>query len=101
MGELPEADEVLDPEVVKREDGTWLLDGMLTIDEFKTLFDIEALPGEEIQYNQTLGGLVMSAMGRIPTTGDTFVWAGFSFEVVDMDGYRVDKVLVQVVRAKG
>jgi putative hemolysin len=95
VGNIPEANEELDPEVVEREDGSWLLDGMLTVDEFKELFSIDALPDEEIQYHQTLGGFVMAAMGRIPTTGDKFDWSGLSFEVVDMDGYRVDKVLVR------
>lgn len=94
VGDIPEADEVVDPEIVRREDGSWLLDGMLTVDEFKELFDIDALPDEAIQYHQTLGGFVMATMGRIPTTGDRFDWSGLSFEVVDMDGYRVDKVLV-------
>lgn len=95
VGDIPEADEVADPEVVRREDGSWLLDGMLTTDEFKTLFDIDELPGEGIQFHQTLGGFVMAAIGRIPKTGDSFSWAGLSFEVMDMDGYRVDKVLVK------
>lgn len=97
VGDIPEANEVADPEVVKREDGSWLLDGMLTVDEFKTLFNIDALPDEDIQYNQTLGGFVMAALGRIPTSGDRFSWEGISFEVVDMDGYRVDKVLVELL----
>jgi putative hemolysin len=95
VGYIPEANEEFDPEVVEREDGSWLLDGMLTVDEFKELFNIDALPDEEIQYHQTLGGFVMTMMGRIPTTGDKFDWSGLSFEVVDMDGYRVDKVLVR------
>ncbi len=95
VGDIPEADEILDPEVVQREDGSWLLDGMLTVDEFKTLFGISELPGEENQFHQTLGGFVMATMGRIPATADTFSWSGLSFEVIDMDGYRVDKVLVQ------
>lgn len=95
VGEIPEADEVADPEVVERDDGSWLLDGMLTVDEFKTLFEIEALPDEAMQYHQTLGGFVMAAVGRIPKSGDEFIWEGLSFEVMDMDGYRVDKVLVR------
>ncbi len=88
MGELPK------PEAIQREDGSWLVDGLLAIDEFKMLLDIPELPGESEGIYETLGGFVMQNLGRIPSTGDIFEWDGMCFEVVDMDGFRVDKVLV-------
>jgi putative hemolysin len=67
---------------------------MLPVDEFKDHFDLDELPGEERGDYQTLGGFVMMHIGRIPAAADHFVWDGLRFEVVDMDGNRVDKVLV-------
>jgi putative hemolysin len=84
-----------DPEAVQRQDGSWLLDGMMLIEDLKEHFQIGKLP-EEGEY-QTLGGFVMMQMGRVPTAGDHFDWDHFRFEVMDMDGNRVDKVLVQVL----
>jgi putative hemolysin len=66
---------------------------MLAVDELKELLHLAHLPGEERGQYQTLGGFVMMNLGRIPSTGDHFQWGGVRFEVVDMDGYRVDKVL--------
>ena len=77
---------------MQREDGSWLLDGMLPIDEVKDLLGIDSLPHERSEY-QTLGGLVMLCLGRIPSAGDHFHWCGWRLEVVDMDRLRVDKVL--------
>jgi putative hemolysin len=77
-----------------RDDGSWLLDGMFHIDEFRELFDIKTLPEAGEGYYQTVGGLIMAALGRIPVSGDYFEWEGYRLEVVDMDGRRVDKVLV-------
>lgn len=82
------------PGATEREDGSWLLDGVLPIDEFKTLFDVKHLPGEDEGHYQTLGGFIMTQLGRIPKVTDHFEAAGLRFEVVDMDGRRVDKVLV-------
>jgi putative hemolysin len=83
------------PQIVQREDGSWLLDGMLPVDEFKDIFQIGDLPGEGKGRYQTLGGFVMTYLGRIPTPTEHFHWGGLRFEVVDMDGKRVDKVLIQ------
>jgi putative hemolysin len=84
--------ERVEPEAVQREDGSWLLDGTLPIDEVKDLLGIDSLPHEGSQY-QTLGGFVMLCLGRIPSAGDHFSCCGWRFEVVDMDRLRVDKVL--------
>lgn len=82
------------PKVVVREDGSWLLDGMLAIDEARGAIGIaDELPGENDAFD-TLGGFVMTQLGRIPQPADNFTWSTWSFEVVDMDGMRVDKVLV-------
>jgi putative hemolysin len=79
---------------VQREDGSWLLDGMLPIDEFKDVFKLDKLPGEETGNYQALSGFIMMQMGRVPTATDSFELNGLRFEIVDMDGHRIDKVLV-------
>lgn len=82
------------PSKVQRPDGSWLLDGLLPIEEVKTLFDLKSLPGEDEGHYQTLGGFIMTQLGHIPNTADTVTCEGLRFEVVDMDGKRVDKALV-------
>ena len=94
VGDVSSADELENPQAVQREDGSWLLDGMLPVDEFFELFDIDELPGEHRGSYQTLGGFVMTHLGRIPAAAEHFEWEGMRFEVMDMDGNRVDKVLV-------
>jgi putative hemolysin len=92
--DVPFADEPQEPDMVQREDGSWLLDGMLGIGRFKQIFDLEELPGESRGNYQTLGGFVVTQLGHIPTSGQHFEWDDLRFEVMDMDGNRVDKVLV-------
>ncbi|MGB9800885.1 MAG: hemolysin family protein [Thermanaerothrix sp.] len=94
VGELGEAGESEEPLLVQREDGSWLMDGLLPIDRFKEVFNLESLPDEERVGYQTLAGFILSQLGAIPTAGQTFEWNGLRFEVVDMDGRRIDKVLV-------
>ncbi len=84
-----------EPQATQRQDGSWLLDGMLPNDEFKEIFNLRHLPAEE-EY-ETLGGFVMMQFGRIPQAADHFEWTGLRFEVMDMDGNRVDKVMVTTV----
>jgi putative hemolysin len=93
VGEMPtpEQDE---PMAVRREDGSWLLDGMLSVSELPEILGLAPADAEELEEFQTLGGFVMARMGSVPQAGDHFDWAGRRFEVVDMDGRRVDKVLV-------
>jgi putative hemolysin len=81
-----------EPQATQRQDGSWLLDGMLSIDDFKEIFNLRDLPEEE-NY-ETLGGFIMFSLGRIPQLSDLFEWNGLRFEVMDMDARRVDKVLV-------
>ena len=94
VGDIPEPGETLEPPLVQRPDGTWLVDGLLPIDEFRNHFAIEASLAAAEGYYSTLGGLVMAELGRVPVSGDTLTWGGYRLEVVDMDGRRVDKVLV-------
>ena len=84
--------EMEEPQATQRQDGSWLLDGMLEVDEFKEIFKLHALPHED-EY-ETLSGFVMVSLGQVPQTADQFEWHGLRFEVIDMDGRRVDKVLV-------
>lgn len=81
-----------EPQATQRQDGSWLLDGMISNEDFKEIFNLRHLPAEE-EY-ETLGGFVMTHLGRIPKPADRFEWGGLRFEVMDMDGNRVDKVLV-------
>jgi putative hemolysin len=94
VGDIPDPGEVIDLEIVEREDGSWLLDGMVPIDEFMEIFHAKAPPDRQEWNYQTLGGFVMMVLGHIPSAGDRFEWGKLRFEVVDMDGLRVDKVLV-------
>src|SRR5262249_11959421 len=94
VGDVASVDMPEEKQVVKRPDGSWLIDGRLQIDDLKEVLQIPRLPEEEAGRYQTLGGLVMLQVGRVPVTGDTFEAAGHRFEVVDMDGKRVDKGLV-------
>lgn len=94
VGELPDQMRRAQPEAKRREDGSWLIDATLTAGEIKELLKLRELPGEDEADFQTLGGFVVTQLGRIPSAGDYFDWAGWRFEVVDMDRNRVDKVLV-------
>jgi putative hemolysin len=83
----------------KREDGSIVVDAMMDIDDFKSELGIKSLPQETSEEYRSVGGFVMSQLGRIPREGDTFESAGYRFEVIDMDRHRVDKVLVVSVKA--
>jgi putative hemolysin len=97
VGDLPAQGQRYQPEARQREDGSWLIDATLAINELKTILSLGPLPQETSADYQTLGGLVMTQFGRIPAAGDYFEWGGWRFEVVDMDRHRVDKVLVRRV----
>jgi putative hemolysin len=91
VGDMPVGDDQDEPKAVQQTDGSWLLDGMITLEEFQDLLGIDKLPEGDYQ---TLAGFVISQMGRIPAAADRFEWGGYSFEVIDMEGHRVDKVSV-------
>ncbi|MEX1140649.1 MAG: hemolysin family protein [Bacteroidota bacterium] len=82
------------PRALLRQDGTWLVDGVLSIGEFKEILHTGGLPQEESRSFETVGGFVMTLLGRVPTEGDTVSWGQFTFEILDMDGLRVDKIHV-------
>jgi putative hemolysin len=92
VGELgPGETEATSMPAVKRHDGSLLLDGMMPSDELKARLDLPDLPAEGTYH--TVGGLLFALLRRVPREGDRIAWAGWRFEVVDMDGRRVDKVL--------
>lgn len=97
VGDMLLASSQSEPYVVKREDGSWLLDGALPIDEFKRMYSFGKIAGEERHAFQTLAGFIYMQLGRVPSEADSFEWNGLRFEVIDMDGKRIDKVLVQRV----
>ena len=99
VGDVASVDMPEERPVVKRPDGSLLIDGKVQIDDLKEVLNIGKLPNEDSGSYQTLGGLVMLQVGRVPVTGDVFEVEGYRFEVVDMDGKRVDKVLVSKVPA--
>jgi putative hemolysin len=83
-----------DAPIVQRADGSWLIDGSLSTDDLRELLHLDHLPGEQEHDFRTVAGMVMAAIGRIPQTGEVFTWRGIRFEVVDLDGARIDKLLV-------
>lgn len=83
---------------VQREDGSWLVDGMIPVPELKDRLGLKQLPDEDRGRYNTLAGMVMLLLGRLPQTTDAVEWAGWRFEVVDLDGKRVDKVLASRLR---
>ena len=95
VGDLPQQD-ASDYEIVKREDGTYLVDGQIPFYDFLTRFDKADWMNEGEQEFDTLAGFILHTLQRIPTVGDRFDWKGFSFETIDMDGHRIDKVLVGI-----
>lgn len=99
-GDMPLGKTLAEPKAVQRKDGSWLLDGMLSIDEFKEIFHLESLPGEKKDAFQTLGGFIFTQTGRVPSVAEHFEWNELRFEVVDMDGKRIDKVLVSATEKK-
>ncbi len=94
VGDIAVPGRASDAPVIKREDGSWLVDGMVPIDQVKDLTGLTYLPGEETGDFHTLGGFLMAQMNRIPAVADHIAVEGFRFEVMDMDGRRVDRVLL-------
>ncbi|MBI4926340.1 MAG: HlyC/CorC family transporter [Anaerolineae bacterium] len=84
------------PLATQREDGSWLVDGTMPVDQFKDLLDRDELPDEARIGFQTVAGFMLARIGDIPRPGQHFTWDAFRFEVMDMDGLRVDKVLVSI-----
>ena len=81
-------------DILVRDDGSWSFDGMVDIEEFKETIGVRELPDEDRVGYQTLAGFILSYRGAIPSIGDNFDWNGFHFEIADMDGLRIDRVIV-------
>jgi putative hemolysin len=94
VGDIPSMDEREEQPVVKREDGSFLLDGALPVSQLKHTLQLKKLPGEEAGGFQTLGGFMMTRLGRVPAVADRLEVGPWRFEIMDMDRRRVDKVLV-------
>lgn len=97
VGELDEDTNTGIKGSIRRDDGSWLLDGNFPAHETRELLDIDELPGEEDGHFETIGGFVMDQLGHIPTAGEHVRVEGYRIEVVDMDGHRIDKLLVQLL----
>ena len=97
VGELSGGEDA-DPRVVHRDDGSWLFDGMVALDEVKQALRLSQLPGEDSDFH-TLGGYLMARLNRVPMVADRVTAGGYRFEIVEMDGRRVDRVMVTPVEA--
>jgi putative hemolysin len=95
VGEMPEEEDD-EYEIVERQDGSYFIDGQIQFYDFLTKFDKTVWINEGENEFDTLAGFILHELKRIPVTGDTFDWRGFQFEIVDMDGQRIDKVLVKI-----
>lgn len=94
VGDLPaDASEAAGP-FIQRADGSWLVDGSASMEDVGAKFELPPLPVDEAGAYHTIGGFVMARLGRVPVCADRFEWGGLRFEVVDMDGRRIDKVMV-------
>jgi putative hemolysin len=98
VGDVPSSVDEM-PLAVQREDGSWLLDGLLPLDEMKEKLGLASLPEEDLGNYHTVGGFVITAFGRIPKKAETFDWNGWRFEVVDMDKNRVDEIFARPIGA--
>ncbi|EAT59618.1 conserved hypothetical protein [Chlorobium ferrooxidans DSM 13031] len=78
---------------VERQDGSWLLDGLIPVPELKDTLELRSVPDEDKGLYHTLSGLMMWQLGRMPQTGDVMIWENWTLEIVDLDGQRIDKVL--------
>lgn len=95
VGDVPDLNEPEEPMAVQREDGSWLFDGLIPIRDFEEILGVDTFANEGDFL--TLGGFVLGQLGRIPTAGNHFNWSQLRFEIVDMDGHRIDKVLVSIL----
>ena len=97
VGEIRDEYDREEPSATRREDGSLLADGALSLSDLKEILKIERLGDEESRQFHTLGGFMMAQLRHVPREGDQVQWSGYRFEVMDMDGLRVDKVLIQSI----
>lgn len=98
VGDIAPVQSEAGKDAVQREDGSWLLEGAMPVDEFREIFSVGRLPGGERGVYHTLAGFILFHLGRVPSEADHFEWHGLRFEIVDMDGKRIDKVLVMATK---
>ena len=98
VGYIPSAGEPVQPQATRRDDGSWLVDGLLHIDELREIFELNKMPEGAYSVYHTVGGFVISQLRTIPSPGQSFGWENLRFEVLDMDGRRGDKVLVTPIQ---
>lgn len=97
VGDLPQPGDRRMPDAVQRDDGSWLVDGAMQVEELKRRFATGPLPREDSETFETLGGFIVDRFGHIPAVGEHLAFNGWRFEIVDMDRHGVDKVLVSRV----
>jgi len=95
VGDVPESQEKNIHEVTQRKDGSWLCDGLTPIDDIEDLLEAKIVRAFEEEDFNTLAGFLLMHFKRIPNVGENIYWDGFKFEIVDLDGKRIDKVLIQ------
>lgn len=100
VGEIVDEYDREEPAILHRADGSLLIDGSLSVTDLKQVLKVEQLMGEETHEFHTLGGFLMAQLRRVPREGDIVDWSDYRFEVVDMDGLRVDKVLIQSIASR-
>jgi putative hemolysin len=101
VGDVATVEDESQPEIVQREDGSWLVDGNIPVERFREAMKLDSkLPGEGTQTYRTLGGFAMMSLGRVPQVEDQFIIGDLRFEVVDMDQNRVDKLIVSKIEAE-
>lgn len=94
IGAVPSADHGKEADIVSRDDGSFLIEGLLPIEDLRERFGLDTLPEEGEGYYRTIAGFLVYSLGHIPEPGEHVTWNGYRFEVMDMDGKRVDKVLL-------
>ena len=94
IGDMPQPDDMQDYEIVQREDGSYLVDAQIPFYDFLRRFEKTEWLSEDEQQFDTLAGCILHELERIPQSGDKMEWRGFTFEIMDMDGHRIDKILV-------
>ncbi len=101
LGEMPAADETIAPAIERRDIHTWVMRGSVAIEDLELTLDIAELPDEKRRGVRTLGGLIMTQLGRVPTQGERVEWNGLGFTIAAMDGRRIESVVVSKGPASG
>lgn len=100
VGDLPEPHDLSEPALFRREDGSWSIDAAADVEDVRTALEITVLRGQKTDAFQTIAGYVIDQLGHIPRIGESVEAGGYRFEIIDMDGHRVDRLLATPVREK-